>query len=84
MKRPAAENQDDRSYYTSGQVAKCVGVGKQTLARWETRKAAGDTRYQDFPVPERLAHSNHRIYTDEDIGRLVEWKNRTNRYIRVI
>mgnify|MGYP001582617069 FL=1 len=77
MKRPAAKNQDDRSWYTSGEVAKYVGVAKQTLAQWEKRKAAGNTRYQDFPVPERLAHSNHRIYTNEDIERLLEWKNST-------
>ena len=64
--------------YTNGQAAKMLGTTKESLYRWEKRKKDGDPRYQDFPVPPRVAHSNHRYYTDEHINRIREWMNRTS------
>lgn len=63
--------------YTNGQAAKRIGVTKNTLYRWETKKDDGDPNYKDFPAPPRIKHSNHRFYTDADIERIIEWKNRT-------
>jgi len=63
--------------YTNGQAAERIGVTKNTLYRWEIRKAAGDPKYTDFPAPRRVAHSNHRFYTDADIERIIQWKSRT-------
>jgi predicted DNA-binding transcriptional regulator AlpA len=62
--------------YTNGQAASQIGVTKNTLYRWEVRKAAGDPNYADFPAPRRIKHSNHRFWTDADIRQVVEWKNR--------
>jgi DNA-binding transcriptional MerR regulator len=64
--------------YTNQQAADRIGVTKNTLYRWEKRKAAGDPRYKDFPVPPRVAHSNHRFYTDERIDLIIAWKNQTS------
>ena len=62
--------------YTNLEAARQVGVTKNTLWRWEERKKKGDPRYADFPVPPRIAHSNHRVYTDADIARIKAWKDR--------
>ncbi len=55
--------------HTMGQAAKLLGVSKSTLYRWEkTGKIA---------APKRLSRTKERIYTDEDIAKIREWKDRT-------
>lgn len=65
------------SRYTNGEAAERIGVTKNTLYRWEVRKAAGDPNYVDFPAPRRIKHSNHRFWTDADVEQVIKWKNRT-------
>lgn len=55
--------------YTMAQAAKKLGVSKSSLFRWEkTRKIA---------APKRLARTNARIYTGDDIETIREWMERT-------
>lgn len=63
--------------YTNIQAAERIGVTKNTIYRWERRKAAGEPRYSDFPAARRIKHSNHRYYTEADIARIVAWMNVT-------
>jgi predicted DNA-binding transcriptional regulator AlpA len=63
--------------YRNAEAAVRIGTTKNTLYQWEKKKAAGDPRYADFPAPPRIAHSNHRFYTDADIERIRAWKDRT-------
>ena len=63
--------------HRNAEAAKLTGATKNTLYRWEKKKASGDPRYADFPAPPRIAHSNHRFYTDADIERIRAWKDRT-------
>ena len=63
--------------YRNAEAATLTGATKNTLYLREKKKASGDPRYADFPAPPRIAHSNHRFYTDADIERIRAWKDRT-------
>lgn len=63
--------------YLHGQAAKLIGVTKNTLARWQEKRLAGDPRFADFPAPRRVLSSNYRYFTDEDIQAAIAFKNRT-------
>ena len=52
--------------YTMAQAAVKIGVHKMTLYRWEK---SGKVR-----AAKRLARTNERIYTDEDIELIIRWK----------
>ena len=54
--------------YTLKQAAKKIGVHYMTLYRWERNKL--------IRAPRRLARTKERIYTDENIARIVEFKDR--------
>ena len=55
--------------YTLKEAARRVGVHYITLYRWEKKS--------DFPRPKRLARTNERLYTDELIEAIIQWKDRT-------
>jgi len=55
--------------FTMSQAAKELGVAKSTLYRWEKAKK--------IAAPKRLARTNERIYTKEDIEKIREWKDKT-------
>ncbi|HEX8620948.1 MAG TPA: MerR family transcriptional regulator [Allosphingosinicella sp.] len=44
-----------------------IGVHKLTLYRWE--------REGKIPPAKRYARKNERVYTDEDIQRIIAWKD---------
>jgi DNA-binding transcriptional MerR regulator len=54
--------------YNMKKAAELIGVHKLTLYRWEK---AGKV-----PRAKRFARKNERVYTDEDIARIKEWKDR--------
>lgn len=55
--------------YSMKQAAEKIGVHKLTLYRWEREgKIQPARRYQ---------RKNERVYSDEDIARIIEWKNAT-------
>jgi excisionase family DNA binding protein len=56
-------------YYSMKQAAEMIGVHKLTLYRWE--------RTGKIPPARRYARKNERVYSDEDIARIVAWKNAT-------
>ncbi|MFL6760104.1 MerR family transcriptional regulator [Sphingomonas sp.] len=53
--------------YSMGEAAKKIGVHKLTLYRWEREKK--------IPPAKRYARKNERVYSDEDIQRILEWKD---------
>lgn len=57
------------SRYTLTQVAEMVSIHKQTIYRWEK---AGR-----IPQVKRLARTKERIYTDEDVEKIKEYRDRT-------
>jgi excisionase family DNA binding protein len=57
------------SRYTLTQVAEMVSIHKQTIYRWEK---AGR-----IPQVKRLARTKERIYTDEDVDKIKEYRDRT-------
>lgn len=54
--------------YSMKQAATQIGVHKLTLYRWE--------RGGKIPSAKRFAHKNERVYTDEDIQAIREWKDK--------
>jgi excisionase family DNA binding protein len=54
--------------YTMSKAAKELGVSKSTLFRWE--------KDGKISAPKRLARTNSRVYTDDDIKRIREWKDK--------
>jgi predicted site-specific integrase-resolvase len=54
--------------YSMKQAATKIGVHKLTLCRWE--------REGKIPPAKRFARKNERVYTDEDIQAICEWKDR--------
>jgi DNA-binding transcriptional MerR regulator len=48
-------------------AAEQIGVHKLTLYRWE--------REGKIPPAKRYARKNERVYSDEDIARIIAWKN---------
>ena len=54
--------------YTIKYVAEKVGVHSATLRKWEESGKISPAK--------RLARNNTRIYTDDDIQRILEWKNK--------
>ena len=55
--------------YSMKQAAERIGVHKLTLYRWEREKKIAPAR--------RYARKNERVYSDEDIAKIIEWKNAT-------
>jgi excisionase family DNA binding protein len=53
--------------YSMKQAAAQLGVHKLTLYRWE--------RTGQIPAAKRFARKNERVYTDEDIQRIRDWKD---------
>jgi DNA-binding transcriptional MerR regulator len=51
------------------QAAEQIGVHKLTLYRWEREGKIAPAR--------RYARKNERVYSDEDIARIIAWKNAT-------
>jgi DNA-binding transcriptional MerR regulator len=51
------------------QAAKAIGVHKLTLYRWE--------KEGKITPAKRFARNNSRVYTDEDIARILEYKDKT-------
>ena len=54
--------------YNMKRAAALIGVHKLTLYRWE--------KDGKIPPAKRFARKNERVYTDEDIQRIREWKDR--------
>jgi excisionase family DNA binding protein len=54
--------------YSMKQAATALGVHKLTLYRWE--------REGKIPPAKRFARKNERVYTDEDIQAIREWKDK--------
>ena len=54
--------------YSTVQVARMVGIGKQTLLRWLYSKS--------IPEPKRRSNGGQvvRIWTDRDVERVRKWK----------
>ncbi len=53
-------------YFSTAQVAEKVGVSKKTLYLWLKKGV--------IPEPDR-DYKNHRLWTDDDIKRCVDFKN---------
>lgn len=53
--------------YTRSQASEIIGVSPTTLLRWEKKGR--------IPMPARLVHTNHVLYTEEIIKAAVEYKN---------
>ena len=51
-----------------GEAAEKIGVHKLTLYRWEKSKKV--------PPAKRYARTNERVYTDDDIQAILEWKDK--------
>ena len=54
--------------YNMKRAAALIGVHKLTLYRWENEGK--------IPPAKRFARKNERVYTDEDVQRIKEWKDR--------
>lgn len=52
--------------FTMGQVARKLGVTKDTLARWE-KKWESEKLTDLLP---RRDHNNHRVYTDQQVRKI--------------
>lgn len=55
--------------YGMKEAADQLGVHKLTLYRWE--------RQGKIAAPKRFARNNARVYSDEDIEKIRDWKDRT-------
>lgn len=53
-----------KKYYRPIELAKELGISKQTLLRYEKRKL--------FPQPRRNPINNWRVYTEEDLERMLQ------------
>jgi excisionase family DNA binding protein len=49
------------------EVAERVGVNKMTIYRWERQKKV--------PAPKRLVRTNKRLYTEDDVARLIDFRD---------
>ena len=49
------------------EVAQKLGVTKMTIYRWERQKKV--------PAPKRLVRTNKRIYTQDDVARLIDFRD---------
>lgn len=54
--------------YSMGEAAKRLGVHKLTLYRWE--------KQGKIPPARRFARKNERVYSDQEIQAIREWKDR--------
>ena len=75
--------------YGHASAAALIGASKNSILRWgkraravQERKAQGvpigpeDQIWLDFPMPRRLARSGHRVFSDEDVARMKDWRLR--------
>lgn len=53
--------------YSMKEAAARIGVHKLTLYRWEREKKIAPAK--------RYARKNERVYSDEDIQRIIAWKD---------
>jgi excisionase family DNA binding protein len=53
--------------YSMKEAARQIGVHKLTLYKWE--------REGKIPPAKRYARKNERVYSDEDIARIIAWKD---------
>lgn len=54
--------------YTLNEAAQKIGIHKITLYRWE--------KQGKIKPPKRLARNKERIFTDEDVALILEYKDR--------
>jgi excisionase family DNA binding protein len=49
------------------EVADRIGVNKMTIYRWE--------RQNKVPAPKRLRRTNKRLYTEDDVAKLINFRD---------
>jgi len=60
--------------WTSGHVARKIGVSIQTVYSWERHKLRNDPRYAGYPMPKRFRHSGQRYFTPADLAQIIKWR----------
>jgi len=53
--------------YTMSEVVEKTDLSKSTLVRWEDKGI--------IPAPKRRVRTNARIYTDEIVRKIIEWRD---------